>query len=68
MEWISVKDRLPGRCEYCLCSVIVPESGGGYRREFKILCITELNSYKWNCEGMIVTHWMPLPDLPKKNF
>lgn len=65
-EWISVNDRLPKWMDYCLCSVIIPERGGGYRRDCRILCIAELNSTKWNCTDMIVTHWMPLPEPPKK--
>ncbi len=62
--WISVKNRLPGWLEKCLCSVIIPEDGGGYSRDFRILCISEFKSSNWNCKNAIVTHWMPLPEPP----
>lgn len=58
-RWISVKERLPKRDEEVLCLFMYPEGrnvcqnvyyGGGH----------------WLGEGDHVTHWMPLPELPKE--
>ncbi len=65
-DWISVKDRLPEWMKSCLCAVIVPQKGGGYSRELRILHISDTQPKVWNCEGMIVTHWMPLPEPPEE--
>lgn len=59
--WISVKDSLPERLEKCLCRVIIPESGGGYSIDYKILYMYK-GSIDWNCSGVIVTHWMLIPN------
>jgi len=62
-EWISVKDRLPDMCTGVLCYVTIPEKGRA------VTSIRILKYYKagksWNCDGMIVTHWMPLSAPPE---
>lgn len=63
MEWISVEDRLPEDGYEKLCYVIIPENGGGYFRTQKILNYSRVGK-GWNCSGMIVTHWMSLPEPP----
>lgn len=59
MDWISVKDRLPEEGDDFL--VCVKEKNG--------YCYIDIMSFwirvgEWSIEG--VTHWMPLPELPKK--
>jgi hypothetical protein len=62
-RWISVKDRLPDDFSAFLCRVIRPIRGGTYVRETRILWCDYDKS--WNCEGIIVTHWMELPEPPE---
>jgi len=68
MEWISVNDRLP-------------EEGGRYWCFLEHQNDLGKSNFQWNCsfnetesvfsdstlnDGEIVTHWMPLPEPPKK--
>lgn len=61
--WISVEEKRPKPAQY-LCVVLRPILGGAYVRELHVLG-SDYNN-KWNCEGLIVTHWMPLPEPPKE--
>ena len=63
-RWIPVTERLPDEFSEYLCRVIRPIPGGKYVRESRILWCDYDKS--WNCEGLIVTHWMPLPEPPKE--
>ena len=57
-QWISVKDRLPDNEERVLVTVASDKS------DTKI--DTDRMVYRqWVRWGMSVTHWMPLPELPK---
>ena len=62
-RWIPVTERLPDDFSENLCRVIRPIPGGKYVRETKVLWCDYDKS--WSCEGLIVTHWMPLPEPPK---
>ena len=60
-NWISVKDRLPEKNTRVLCYFkFEPESPD----------VISENTYHsgglWLSEGSKVTHWMPLPEPPKK--
>lgn len=61
-EWISVKDRLPDKkCEAYLCSLdscLFPGS------QYVDICAYSGDG-EWYLGGT-VTHWMPLPELPKE--
>ena len=61
-EWISVKDRLPEKkheaCLCCLDSCLFP---GSQYIDIRVF----YDDGKW-ANGM-VTHWMPLPELPKED-
>ena len=72
-EWINVKDRLPERPVYDWVLVqakLVPENWYGVPH------IAELRRGVWYSDGhdtpleetcgIVVTHWMPLPDKPKQ--
>lgn len=60
-EWISVKDRLPEkRCEAYLCSLDSCLFPGGQYVDIRVFG----NDGKWR--NGTVTHWMPLPELPKE--
>lgn len=61
-KWIPVTERLPDEFEQFLCVVIRPIQGGKYVREYRVLWCDY--DRIWNCEGLIVTHWMPLPAPP----
>lgn len=58
MNWISVKDKLPGPLE----DVLVCYTCG------KVTCGYKHYSGDWSLEGLYgpVTHWMPLPEPPKE--
>lgn len=59
-EWISVKERMPEKGEMVLCYFkYEPESPD-------VICENTYHGGKlWLSEGSKVTHWMPLPELPK---
>lgn len=71
-EWISVEDRFPIRD----CKVIVYAQkvrGGFVRKErfvtIAVFCMTTTDKNYFDFQGNgtgIVTHWMPLPELPKE--
>lgn len=62
MDWISVKDRLPGHKGQYLVTAL---EAGRYRH-ITIVSFTDhfvMNGHRayWR-----VTHWLPLPELPKE--
>lgn len=72
-EWISVEDRLPNRdCKVIVCAHKI--RGGFIKKErfitTAVFCMTMIDKhyfdFKSNGDG-IVTHWMPLPELPKED-
>lgn len=74
MEWIKTEYRHPSSTELresvtwdFLCAVIIPESGGGFKREYRVLHYDAL-SKRWNCDEMIITHWMMIPKLQEANI
>lgn len=69
-DWISVNDRNPNNeelkrseCFEFLCRVLIPEKGGNVC-EKTIVIKYDILDKQWVCDGMIVTHWMPLPAPP----
>lgn len=79
MEWISVKDRLPDDGQRCLCCQVIAYNGTGYHGlyYFHISKVSESgqrienafwgNDSEWGDYFMDnITHWMPLPELPKE--
>lgn len=61
LEWISVKDRLPeGKCEAYLCSLDSFLFSGSQYIDIRVY----YGDGKWG--NGTVTHWMPLPELPKE--
>ena len=60
-QWISVEEKLPDLCEPV---IICRQKKGSYRVQFGFLDIHGWwVVYGTRCKT--VTHWMPLPDLPK---
>ena len=57
-RWISCEDELPEENVRC----IVYTEGGGYGISRRM----GRNLEKWECFGLQVTHWMPLPEPPEK--
>lgn len=61
-QWISVKDRLPEPLQACV----------GYRKIMGTVSIVHISSsgkwmFKYEPEyASGITHWMPLPDMPKE--
>ena len=68
-EWISVKDRLPETSDYYL--VVCAEYGFYNILHFSAFH-QKFNVYDWNhsefvdIEAIDITHWTPLPKLPKE--
>lgn len=61
-EWISVKDRLPEKKnEAYLCSLDSCFFPGSQYISIRAFC----DNGKWEANGT-VTHWMPLPEIPKE--
>lgn len=59
-EWINVKDRLPEEGAYLCCL--------GY--EVKEICYYDGDQWEDSELAIVtpfVTHWMPLPDLPRED-
>ena len=62
MKWISVKDRFPEHLAFILCYLIYDE-----------ICVCQWDSIHerwientWNYDKDSITHWMPLPTVPKE--
>lgn len=68
MEWINVKDGNPKDCktgwEYFVCTLEPNGYGGSYVKRTRIMSYDFLDNC-WNCNNIIVTHWMVLPKPPK---
>lgn len=67
MEWISIEDRLPQHLERVLVFGYVKN----YKEEHEIFTglMNQAGSInEWFCMGkqIIASHWMPLPEAPKK--
>ena len=58
-RWISVEERLPERDKEVLCLFVYPEGTSVCQNVY-------YGSGHWLGEGDHVTHWMPLPELPKE--
>lgn len=71
MEWISVKDRLPGDGDKMVLAVVNGKRENiTFCNAIELACCSSdegwiLEAYP-ELEDMHVTHWMPLPDLPKE--
>ena len=57
-EWISVKDELPKGDKQIIC---YSSNNGGYA----FIDYLGLKNMDW-CLCFNVTHWMPLPEMPKE--
>lgn len=66
MEWISVKDKLPKIKKY----VFILFRGGSIYKGYLVangwLAHTEYDT-DYKADFISVTHWMPLPELPKED-
>ena len=72
MEWISVKDRLPDNhravlivCEGTTIGGATPIAIGSFGGGFWSIADGDGTMYLTKYRHCIVTHWMPLPELPK---
>lgn len=63
-QWISVEDRLPERDYYVL--VHIADGSDGHQGCYRSSVVDCWRGEFWcRCTGTI-THWMPLPELPKE--
>jgi len=63
-EWTSIKEKCPDKSDCYLCNVIIPYENGRHITSLKLLRWYAGHGY-FSCEGMIVTHWMPVPKAPE---
>ena len=66
-RWIPVTERLPDKNMKCLCSYVFHENTD-YHFEQVLFYYATCENPHFQHEGELglkVTHWMPLPDLPK---
>lgn len=63
-KWISVKDRLPKRGQWVLCS----DLQGVYKKIYEDGIFYDGDTYCYCAVGKIdnITHWMALPKPPKE--
>ena len=62
MNWTSITEEQPKVEKEYLCAVLIPYHG----KAIKSVKIVPWHYQTWETEiPMIVTHWMPLPELPK---
>ena len=76
-EWISVKDkRKPNQLQECLCVCQFDDDAKGEWRFYNVLkwhdvpyqdngVVNRPHFTDEGVQGMVVTHWMPLPKLPQ---
>ena len=69
MKWIPVTERLPDRTCQCICRYVFEESDENPFYQVLWYFAQDENSHfelgGWS--GLRVTHWMPLPELPKED-
>ena len=65
-EWISVKDRLPEESGNYLCASGRVCQILHFSEKYKRFNVRDSFNQKEAClMGVHITHWMPLPELPK---
>lgn len=71
-EWISVKDRLPedlpenkGKRQIKVLVALKGKNGRTIRTQTRFLDLF-IERWYWKYAASAVTHWMPLPELPKE--
>lgn len=62
-EWRHARKNPPKMSGTYLCYVVFPGNGGDFVSRVMDLHFSSIEK-KWAVEGMIVTHWMPLPEPP----
>ncbi len=67
MEWISTKTELPKGEALLLTSSKVIKIGDLYDRKWRIVGHWHYDGSNWKSDYAYdeITHWMPLPELPK---
>ncbi len=61
-EWKPAKVK-PCESGDFLCRVLIPKRGGEAKVNYDVIWFDILDK-KWNCDEIIITHWMPLPEPP----
>ena len=62
-EWRKYPVTFPNETGKYLCFVEIPSDGGSSSFKTYILGWYQFKGH-WDCSGMIVRYWMPLPDEP----
>ena len=63
MEWINADKKMPKKSGWYLCCVLESTVGGIKKKA--IIAHYERSFGLWNCDGLTVTHWMDVPQLPE---
>lgn len=67
-KWISVKDKLPEQSGYYLCKLVDRDNYAvlQYSSTHKLFNAFDTTEYELALEfALAVTHWLPIPELPK---
>ena len=66
-EWISVSDKLPERGIDYLCRCIIKDNTDyPFFMVLRYIMIDVNPHFQHECDdGLRVTHWMPIPELPR---
>lgn len=64
MKWISVQDKLPET--YDTVAVVTFDESEDVQEKSHDAYNPKTKKWDWIRTHQIVTHWMPLPDLPNK--
>ncbi len=65
-QWISIEDKMPDYDGDYLCSIKNPQPCGNIWKYCKVVNCS-MNKWIIEDDGETVTHWMPLPELPKES-
>lgn len=67
MEWISVKDRLPeDERDVLTCFYHKPHLNMRFISVSSYFVFDSIPHWQYESIGIVVTHWMDLPELPKE--
>lgn len=66
-KWISVKDRLPEDDGPVITAYHFKSNAVRYISTLSYFCFDPQPHWQHESTGLVVTHWMPLPEPPKKD-
>lgn len=62
-RWVSIADGPPDKSGDFYVRTLEPVKGGGFVKRVRVATYTDAFK-EWMCDGVIVTHWAPVPAPP----